>query len=200
MAERGVSMDDPRTVIAECPNCGETPHSIVRGRSGVSRRTLDAVVRCTECEQVHHVSIAEKKDMKVRFVISDGRVSTKEMVELHPDDVVSAGDELFAGREYVQIRSIEAGDRRVERAVVSDIDTIWARVFDKVKVKISIHRGSTSVSRYVLAPPDEEFGVGDVISLDGMSAAVEKIKTEDGRSPRRAHARDIVRLYGKPVR
>jgi len=52
-----------------------------------------------------------------------------------------------------------------------------------------------------MASPDEEFSVGDVISLDGgAKTAVEKIKTVNGRSPGRAEARDIVRLYGKPVR
>ncbi len=194
-------MESPRAVIAECPNCGESPHTIIKGRMGSSRRTLDATVRCSECEHVHHVSIKDKVDVKVRMIISDGRVSRKEIIELNPDDVVAVGDEMFAGRDYVQIRSIEAGERRVRSAPVKDISTIWARIFDTLKVRISIHRGSRSVSRYVLAPPDEEFGVGDVISLDGgAKAAVEKIKTVDGRSPKRAQAREIVRLYGKPVR
>jgi len=194
-------MEGPRAVIAECPNCGETPHSIIRGRMGSAKRTLDATVRCSECEHIHHVTIQEKRDVSVRIVISDGRISRKEAIELSPDDVVSVGDELFAGREYIQIRSIEAGERRVQSATVSDVTTIWARLFGNVKVRISIHRGSRSVSRYVLAPPDEEFGVGDVRSLEGGTrAAVEKIKTNDGRSPGRAQAREIVRLYGKPVR
>ncbi|MCI0497842.1 MAG: hypothetical protein L0Z54_06095 [Thermoplasmata archaeon] len=192
-------MEAPTAVIAECPTCGEAPHTIVRGRSS-STTALDAVARCNQCGTVHHIALRQPKDIPVRLVVSQGRVSRTTSVDLLPADVVRVGDEFFAGREYVQVRGIETDGKRVLEAPAEDIETIWARSFDKIPVRFSVHRGARSVPRQVMAPPDEEFSVGDVMEVDGLRFAVHKIKCEDGRTPETAQAREIVRVYGNQIR
>jgi len=193
-------MDRPDVVMAECPTCSESPHTILKGRTGSSGRTLDAVARCNGCGLVHHITLMAERETTVRLVISEGRVSRRTSVDLPVEDVISVGDEFFAGHDYVQVRSIEAGGRRVRRARAGDIETIWARHFDRVRVRLSVHRGARSVSTAVTATPDEEFSVGDVLEVDGHRVAVHRIKCDDGRTPKVAQARHIVRLYGKEIR
>lgn len=193
-------MENPTIVVVVCPNCGDAPHRILRGKSSKDRRSLDAVVRCTNCGHVHHALIADKKDVSVRIIISDGKTSRRTEIELYPDDVIQVGDEFFAGGEYVQVRSIETKGKRVRTCRASEIATIWARRFDRVKVPISVIKGSKVVSKYIYASPDEEFEVGDVISIDNLQVAIQKIKVDRRGNPRLAQAREIVRLYTRIVR
>jgi uncharacterized Zn finger protein len=111
------------------------------------------------------------------------------------------GDEVMCGELPVLVTSIESKGARVELCEARDVDTIWGKRFDKVKVPFSVnHRGKT-YSEHLIVSPDDEFFVGDLILVGKRDVVIHTIKTES-RTMRKgsAMARDIVRIYANIVR
>ena len=161
----------------------------------------DIYVECEECKHIHRAVLTEEKDIEVPVVISDQGKSKKQTISMQPDVHLNVGEELMVDDLSVIITGIELDSKRVKAADASEITTLWCKRFDKVKLHISIHSGSRTLSRSIFAVPDEEFYIGDIIKSGPDQIAIHKIKThgkviKDGGTI----ARDIVRLYGRFVR
>lgn len=196
-------MTVPSSIMVECPVCRcETLHEVLHGKVGGKAQTvLESTVRCKECNQVHQAILKVDKPIAVPTIVSWLQDSKRSSMLLGPDDGLTVGDEVMCGDEPVQITSIESDGARVGRAKARDIQTIWARKFDKVRVPFSVSQRSKSYSEHVLAVPDEEFFVGDILKIGSHEVVIHSIKIED-RSLRTggARARDIVRVYASIVR
>ena len=98
------------------------------------------------------------------------------------------------------ITAIEVKTRRVPRAKVSAVDTLWLKRYDKVKVKISMNTGRKTISRELWAAPGEEFEVGDVLTVGDLKLLIHSMNT-GGRKLKRgsAPAKKIRRIYGREV-
>lgn len=196
-------MEIPAILHIECPSCGKlTLHNLKRGKlSSKSKITFDCVVECDECKHVHHTVIVEEKQIELPVIISNLESSKKNFITLPPKTKLNVGDEMMVNDINVKITGLELKDKRVQSAEASKIITLWCKRFDKIKLHLSIHSGSRTLSRSVFAVPDEEFYIGDIIKSGNDQIAIHKIKTtgrviKDGGTT----ARDIVRLYGRFVR
>jgi uncharacterized Zn finger protein len=196
-------MTVPASVLVECPQCkDETLHEVLSGRiGGKSVAVLDSTVKCRNCGHVHHVTVKSVKPVEVPFVISWLEQSTTGKVLLGPDEVLSVGDEVMCGDLPTLVTSIESNGARVKSCKVSRIDNVWAKRFDRLKVPFSVNRHGHTFSTFVMAVPDEEFFIGDIIELEKKPVVIHSIRIKE-RTIRRgsALARDIVRVYGAVVR
>lgn len=196
-------MKPPREVVVECPACGvETAHEILGGRVvGKRQLVLKSSVRCCECGHTHAVELAEEMPVEVPIVVSWMEESVRSVIPLSPSEDVEVGEELYHDDHRIMVTSIEVGGSRREGAKAKDISNIWAKRFDKVWVKISLDRHGKVYSKEILAVPEEEFAVGDIIEIEGNSAAITSIRVE-GRTLHKgsASAKDIVRVYSKAIR
>jgi uncharacterized Zn finger protein len=124
-------------------------------------------------------------------------------MDLPPEEVVTVDEELFHEGHNLLITSLESKGRRVVSSSVRDLDCIWFKVFDKVKVKVAIVKGAVTRSFSLEASPDEEFCVGDLLEVGGSRVMIDKIKVERGTiysSDRAVEARDVKRVFTKLVR
>jgi uncharacterized Zn finger protein len=81
------------------------------------------------------------------------------------------------------------------------VTNIWAKQFDKIWIKISLDRHGKVFSKDILAVPEEEFIIGDVVDIEGTNAAITSIRIGTHTIHRgSAIARDIVRIYTKAIR
>ncbi|MFP4545304.1 MAG: HVO_0476 family zinc finger protein [Methanomassiliicoccales archaeon] len=197
-----IEMTVPNALYVECPSCGErTLHEVLKGRLGRKQTTMEATVQCQECGHTHSTVLREEPPKQVPVVISDQGRSRKTQVEMEPEEVLAVDDELFVGDEHVMVTSIESGDGRVEEAPVEEIDTLWTKRYDRIKVKVSVNKGHKTVPSEVSAMPDEEFFVGDILSLGKEQAVIHQLKTRRGKVREgSARARNIVRIYAKAMR
>lgn len=192
----------PSALILNCPNCGEKPHRIVKGRVSEKKDiVLDGLVRCLTCGETRRETIRESKPLTVPIIVSQRESSEKSMIELDPKLIVRRGDKFFLEGRQVIITGIEEKGRRPEEAVSAHIDTLWAKSVDKVIVKFSISRAGRTIRREIEASPDEEFYTGDIVEFGRTKAAIHRIKVKshvirDGK----ARAEDIVRIYATPIR
>lgn len=195
-------MTIPNALLLDCPSCGErTLHEVLRGKIGGKKEIMETTARCRECGRVHTTTVREAKPVKVPIIVSHLGKSERGEIELGPDEMLCVGDELLVGDTQAMVTSIESGDRRLEECAAGEIGTIWAKRFDKVRVRISINKGSKTIPAELQALPEEEFFVGDLMTIGKYNVVVHSIKTE-GRTLREggAEARDIVRIYAKIVR
>ena len=87
------------------------------------------------------------------------------------------------------------------RALAKDVTAIWAKRFDKVHVKVSINDVHKTIPAEVDALPEEEFFIGDLMTIGRYDVVITQIKTRDAMARRGAvMARDIVRIYAKRAR
>ena len=192
----------PGAVFSNCPECGEeTSHEILNGRMGKKGDIIECTIRCSECDFVHKENISIPRELIVHLIVSDEKRTHRTSVSLAEDDVIAVGHELLLDEYPVQVTSIETSGKRVGRCKVPEIQTLWAKRFDKVKMGLSVNRGSATTSVYFWAAPDEEFTVGDRITLGAENIAITRMKTKrGGRKPVSAKARNITRLYGRKIR
>lgn len=196
-------MEVPTSVMAECPVCkSESLHEVLSGKiEGRALAVMDSTVRCRECGHVHHVVIRVEKPVDVPVIISWIGDSVRTRISLGPDEVISVDEEIMCGEKPVLVTSIESKGARVKRAKAKDIQTIWAKKFDKVRVPFSIGHMGRSYSDHVLAVPDEEFCVGDILKVGKAEVAIHTIKLKDKvLRDGGAEARDIVRIYATIVK
>lgn len=195
-------MEPPSNTEAKCPECDEeTMHQVLKGRLTKGKGSvivLDATVKCTECERVHHIHIRQPKPVEVSVIISRDTVSEKSRVELPRGVMLSIKDEIEIQGTLVQITSMEKNGKRVNRAKCEDIDTLWTRLFDTIQVKVSVYKGRKTTPEILVAEPETEFSIGQTIEIKGRFAEIETIKVPQ-RILRKgsAEARDIVRIYAR---
>jgi len=196
-------MTVPTSLMVECPNCKEeTLHEVLSGKTGgKTQLVLDSTVRCRECGLVHHVILKGEKPRDVPVVISWLEQSIKSSISLGPDEVLEVEDEIMCGDIPVLITSIESKGARVKRAKVAAITTVWGKKFDKVRVPFNISHQGKTYSEHMMAVPDEEFFVGDILNIQRRDVVIHTIKTKDKTMKRGSVlARDIVRVYASVVR
>lgn len=147
------------------------------------------------------VVMQAEKPVDLPVIISWIERSIRSSISLGPDEVLSVDDEVMCGEDAVLVTSIESKGARVKRAKVRDIQTVWGKKFDKVRVPFSVSHLGKTYSEFVLAVPDEEFYIGDMIELGKHEVVIHSIKIKD-KSLRTggARARDIVRVYANIVR
>ncbi len=182
-----------------CPQCDDfTEHVTVKlGR--------EHLVRCEVCGTVHPTKLERTRLATLRVVISTTGSSQRRTIEIPADDLLEVGGELLVDDgvgdvAMAEITSIELEDgRREEKARAGDVNTLWTRAVDEVVVKVSIHRRGKTASYALPTRGDETFAVGEVRTAGGRRFRVEKIKLRDGRSPERALAKDITRVWGGAI-
>ena len=180
----------------------ETLHEVLSGRLGGKAQTvLDSTVRCKECGHVHHAVMKAEKPLELPVIISWLERSIKSSLSIGPDEVLSVDDEIMCGEDPVLVTSIESSGARVKKAKARSIQTIWGKKFDKIRVLFSISHLGKSYAEQILAVPDEEFFVGDMLKVGKREVVIHAIKIKD-KSLRTggARARDIIRVYANIVR
>jgi len=192
----------PNAIYVECPDCGEeTLHEVLKGRLGKDGSTLEATLRCQECGRVHPAVVREGRTIRVPVIVSDRKESRRAEVELPEDEELRVEDELQLDDLPIIISSLEREGARVSRALAKDVTAIWAKRFDKVHVKVSINDVHKTIPAEVDALPEEEFFVGDLMTIGRYDVVITQIKTRDAMARRGAvMARDIVRIYAKRAR
>jgi uncharacterized Zn finger protein len=195
-------MTVPNALYLDCLSCGEhAVHEVLKGRMSKKQDIMEATVKCQECGHIYSMVVREPEVLKVPIIVSELGNSKKEEIELESGELLSLQDELYLGERHLLVTGLECGGRRVEKCDTKDVTTIWAKRFDKVIVKISINKHTRTIPTQMEAMPDEEFYVGDMMTVGKEKVVIHNIKSREGTVRRGGvPARDIVRIYTKAVR
>ncbi|RRJ28949.1 HVO_0476 family zinc finger protein [Halocatena pleomorpha] len=204
-----MSDSTPTHVPAPCPACSPdvaTAHELLSPGG-------QATVRCTECDHVHKTRIEEDDTVERDVIVSQGGESFHTNVDAPASEEIAVGEEFIVDTEEmlmtVRITAIELPDKRVERATVEAVQTIWTRAVDNVSVSITLNptEGSYDETRSIdaLVPGDEEFTVGATEELGDEEFTIKSIKLRENAAGYdheqldfagdTATAKDIQRVY-----
>lgn len=194
-----IQREMPDTIFYECPVCDDvTEHQILKGKMG--RATLEGTFRCNVCGRVTSETIKIPELLEVPVVFSDGEVSETTTTTIESNDIIAIDDEfeLDDGR-LVCVTHIDVdNDRKVKKALATDVRKLWVKRFDILSVKVSVNDGGKTYSLRVEAEPDDEFVVGTQLEFEDFDCLIHAIKTKHSLVRRGvAEARDITRIYGK---
>jgi len=158
--------DSVERVAADCPACSppETVHELLA--EGGGHRT----VRCTQCGHTHKVTPDRERTVERQVIVSQEGDSVATRVDAPPAEEVAVGEEFIVDTEEalltVRITSLQlASERRVERAPVEEVETIWTRAVDNVAVPVTVNpadgRHDDTRSLELRVPGDEQLTVGE---------------------------------------
>ncbi len=195
-------MTVPNALYLDCPSCNEhAVHEVLKGKLSKKQDSMEATVKCQECGHTYSTVVREPEMLKIPIIVSELGNSKKEEIELEAGELLSLGDELYLGETHLLVTGLECDGRRVEKCDTKNVATIWAKKFDKVVVKISINKHTRTIATQMDAMPDEEFFVGDMMTVGKEKVVIHNIRSTEGTVRRGSVlARDIVRIYTKAVR
>lgn len=207
--------DQAERAALACPACSpdeSTVHEVLKSGG-------EATVRCTDCDHVHKARLERPREIDVDIVVSQDDESFSTTLTAEADETVAAGEEFIVDSPeailQVRVTSVELPEnRRVDEAPMGDVETVWARAVDNVRVNVTVHpndgRRDDSRSLTVRVPGDYEFTVGEEESFGDETFEIEGIQVRgdsDGyrfdkfdRDGDMVFAKDVKRLYGRDER
>ncbi|WP_298524277.1 HVO_0476 family zinc finger protein [uncultured Methanobrevibacter sp.] len=188
----------------DCPICGSDDVEILNSKQKSSKKKLmeEYLLKCEDCGHVFKDVISLKKPKPYRLIISEQDKSHRTTIELSPSDELKSGDVLLSELGQIEVTSIEVGDKRVNKAKVEDINTIWANSIEipaRIGFSVDLHG---EVDSYKLdLERDFEIAPGDVVKIDKHIVKVHVVKTQERKlTSGFAKAAVITRVYSKPVK
>ena len=187
-----------------CPACGEVTEQrvlrLARRRPG-SEGPVQGLARCRRCRLTHPFEEAVRSARTVGLIVSDRDRSKRIHVELPSDLEVRLDGSLPTTPEGLRIRAIDTTEgRRVSRATVSSVATIWASVEGESTVPVSIISGARTRSVQLPFGSDEELAVGGTLEADRIPLTIIALRSR-GQTYRRPgdrfRAAEIERVYGR---
>ena len=198
-------MAAPSAVMANCENCGEVLHRVIKGRlSGRRDIVFQGVVKCQTCGRISDITIRETKAVKIPVIVSWMEESERIMSEIGPDILLRIGDLLELDSGKAEVTSIESNGRRVQECYASRVDTVWAKRADIVRIKVTLMKAGRGKPKEIFVAPDREFCVGDSIEIGRDRGVIQQIRVAQRTMHRGcAPASAIKRIYakaGRPMR
>jgi uncharacterized Zn finger protein len=203
--------DVSERIAVPCPSCspgGQTVHEVLKPGG-------QATVRCTECGHTHKTKIERERTVDIDVVVSQDGDSFHASVEAPAEESIAVGDEFIVDTPeaimQVRITSLEVGDeRRAEESTAEDVETVWSRVVDNVRVNVTLHPkdGGRDETRSIAlhVPGDYEFEVGRVEEFGDEEFEITGVHVRDDadyRFDKMDHdgdvvfAKDVKRVYGR---
>ena len=188
----------------ECPICGYDDVEILNSKQKNKKKkfTEELLLRCNDCQHVFRDTFSAKKPKPYRIIISEQDQSIKSTIDLSPSDELEVGDVLISELGQVEVTSIETNAKRVKKALIEDIKTIWASSVEipaRIGFSVDLHG---KVDSYKLdLDRDFEIATEDIVKIDNRIVKIHVIKTNERKTTSGfAKASVIKRVYSKPIK
>jgi uncharacterized Zn finger protein len=195
----------PAMLYCECEICGKTTaHEVVKAKQSERHDAIvvEGVLRCKDCGTIQERRVRQEKPVVLQVVLSEGPDSRRSTMTVDPEEHLAVGDELYVGQDRIIVTGLESTDgKHLDEAIGRERPLVWSKVFNRVNVKVSINRGHSTAAETVDAAPDEEFHIGEIITIRRSKAVIHSIKTAAGTlKDGAAQARAIQRIYAREMR
>ena len=188
----------------ECPICGSDDVEILNSKQKSTKKkfTEELLLRCNDCQHVFRDTFSAKKPKPYRIIISEQDQSINSTIDLSPSDELEVGDVLISELGQVEVTSIETNAKRVKKALIEDIKTIWAssvEITARIGFSVDLH---WTVDSYKLdLDRDFEIATEDIVKIDTRIVKIHVIKTNERKTTSGfAKASVIKRVYSKPIK
>ncbi len=171
-------------IEVRCDGCNDrTQHNVLKQNGYLT-------VECRICGYTHKEKRESREMATRRVIVSQDGSDLKTSIDLPVKEVLRVGEERILDSEKgvfgVEITSLEVeidgGDNeRKDVSTVGEVDTIWTKVIDNVKVPLTINLDNgESRSVDLTVPRDYRFRVGEREELEDESFRVTAFINEKG--------------------
>jgi len=188
----------------KCPICGSESSTTLKSKKITSKRkeVNELLLQCNECNSVYRSSFTENTPHSYRLIISEHDISKKTFIDLYPDETIAIGNILLSDIGQAEVTSLETRNgKRVEKALVKDVSTIWASSMEvDARLGVSVDLSGTVKSYKIEIDRDFKFEVDDIVKIEDYIFRIKTIKTLERKTKKGfAKASVIKRVYGRPV-
>ncbi len=191
-----------RSATLPCEVCGEeTPHRILRLEPRGSGSA--GIARCSRCRWTHPFEELPPRTAGLWLVVSEGRRSRREPLEL-PARTVLAVEEALPGPEPAwRVTRLERPDGRTSRVLrAEETRTVWAVPWRAPAVAVSLIEGARTRPLRWTPSPGSTVRIGERVEIAGVSAFVVGFRAR-GRTWRRSGdampVEELDRLYARRI-
>ena len=187
-------MEDDEALVLDCPTCDlDQGHEVLRAADS------GWTVQCSRCKLIRVLPAPRReRTMPVPVILSEGATSRMETLEVPVEAGVGVNDEYDLEGHRVRITAVELRDgTRPKRAKGPDVKTLYAVVFDTVRLLYTVNQGDITKSFQEDVSPEEEIHIGTVREVDGVKLAIKTLKSDQNRTINRGFlfARSITRVF-----
>jgi len=182
--------------VATCPNClVSTEHEVLRRTPRGTGE--DLLVKCMDCGDVHNIELRPPKAVSITATLSDGGLSTSDIIEVDEDEVISVGDLFEHDEAQWEVTRIDgAASQPFDGLPAGDIRALWAVRKDRAVVRLTMTDGEDSVASSIECEPDRVFTCGTILEIDGRRWRIRALHTGKGRTLRGSReASELRRMY-----
>ena len=185
---------DEEVVALECPTCGGVEDHVVL-RAAESGWTVE----CLECHTKRTMPAPRKpRTTKVPVILSQGATARSLQIEVPLDEPVALDEEAEVDGQRIRFTALETREgTRPKKAPGRDIRTLYAVVYDTVRLRYTVNQGEVTQSFQEEAPPEAEIHVGLVREVQGVRLVVKTLKSDQNRTLHRGFllARNVRRIF-----
>jgi uncharacterized Zn finger protein len=121
-----------------------------------------------DCGDVHNIELRPPKAVSITATLSDGNLSTSDIIEVDEDEVISVGDLFEHDEAQWEVTRIDgAASQPFDSLPAGDIRALWAVRKDKAVVRLTMTDGEDSVASSIECEPDRVFTCGTILEIDG---------------------------------
>ncbi len=200
-----VSPPAVHSAVLGCEVCGaETPHRILRLDHGSRPDDLRGVARCQNCRTTHRFASRPPAATTVRLILSTGRESRTEAIELPPSELLRVGELLPGRAPAVEVRRLDLADGGTTRSAAADrVVAIWGALRADRVLRISEVVGRTTIPHQITIPDATPIEVGGTLRVDGHELHVWALRARARTWQRpgdRFPAGEVDRVYARRYR
>ncbi len=187
-------MESDEALILDCPDCGEEQgHEVLRAADS------GWTVQCARCKRIRTLPAPrQERTMPVPVILSRGATSESAQLQVPVEAGVSLNDEYELDGHRLRITAIELRDgTRPSHAAGQVLKTLYAVVFDTVRLHYTVNQGEITTSYQEDVSPEEEIHIGTVREVKGIKLAIKTLKSDQNRTINRGFllARSITRVF-----
>jgi uncharacterized Zn finger protein len=180
-----------------CEVCDDTTlHRIFARKTSVKK--LSAKAQCIKCKSVRKV-LVDRRHITLPVVVSIFEKSIRKSVKFDATSKISVRDRFYIDDELVEVTCLDLKSGiRIKKggASADEITTIWAKIYDKILLKISVASSKKTEGVSLVVSCDKKIRIGEIIRLNSKNISVYKIRLKSRTLDKgSALARDIVRVY-----
>ena len=139
----------------------------------LSSKNNSLKIHCTNCDNIYFISLKKNKYSKIKVIMNSYNNTIKYYSLLDCNEHININKEIIVedlnNKENVysiKIQAIENNSHKyVKEAIINDINTIWCKQIDKVKINYSHQKKGVTTSFFDIVNGNKIYKVGDIINI-----------------------------------
>lgn len=139
----------------------------------LSSKNNSLKIYCTNCDNIYFISLKKNKYNKIKVIMNSYNNTIKYYSLLDCNEHIKINQEIIVedlnNKENIysiKIQALENNSHKyVKESIINNINTIWCKQIDKVKINYSHQKKEVTTSFFDIVNGNKIYRVGDIINI-----------------------------------